>query len=249
MISVICNLKFSMTKHTKTKFIVFGQSRSGSTLLINLLNCHPQIMADQEIYNPLVLFPKIKPLQYLVSTYPLPYANYRLWKSTKPVYGFKLLFFQVQKPEKFLSQLARNNWKFIHIHRDNIWQIALSNIMAMKTNHWHRHTGDESTTETIIIKPERLLNALKTRTQWKTKEFEMIKPYRHLSINYEKDLKDSNNWQATTDKIFNYLGLESHTVTSTMKTTYQKPYSELIENYDELTRLVKGSEFAHLIND
>jgi len=183
----------------------------------------------------------------MILKYPLPYAKYCLWKSNRPVYGFKLLFFQVTKPEKFLAQLARRNWKFIHIHRDNIWQIALSNIIAMKTNHWHRHTGNESTPESITIKPERLLKGLKIRTKWRTKEFDLIKLYEHLSINYERDLKDSNNWQATADKIFNYLGLESHPVTSTMKTTYQKPYSELIENYDELTGLVKNSEFAYLL--
>lgn len=231
-----------------TKFIIFGQSRSGSTLLVHLLNCHPELMVDFEIYNPVHLPLLLKPLIKVIRRYPLPLANYSLWKSNKPVYGFKLLFFQVQNPEKLLSRLHHNNWKFIHIHRDNIWQIALSNIMAMTTDHWHRHTDNESTPESIAIKPERLLNALKNRTQWKTKEFELIKPYEHLSINYEKDLKNSNNWQATADKIFSYLDLESYLVTSTMKTTYQKPYSELIENYDELTGLVNDSEFAYLLH-
>jgi hypothetical protein len=236
-----------MKKKPKTKFIIFGQSRTGSTLLINLLNCHPEIMAELEIFNPVTIPPLLKPLKNIIRAYPLPYANYKLRKTSQPVYGFKLLFFQVKKPDALLAQLNHNNWNFIHIHRDNIWQIALSNIMAMKTSHWHRHTGDESTTETITIKPERLLNALKTRINWKTKECEMIKPYRHLNINYEKDLKDSNNWQATADKIFDYLGLESHPVSTHMKTTYQKPYSELIENYNELFELVKNSEFAYLL--
>lgn len=202
-----------------------------------------------EIYNPLVLFPKIKPLQYLVSTYPLPYANYRLWKSTKPVYGFKLFFFQVLKPEKFLWQLYRNNWKFIHLHRDNIWQIALSNIIAMKTNHWHRNTGNESTPDSVVIDPDRLFRALKNRTHWQEKENKLIEPYNHLSVNYENGLKNSDNWQLTADNIFSFLGIDGQPVTSTMKTTYQKPYSELIENYDELVRMIKDSEFAYLINE
>lgn len=234
---------------TKTKFIIFGQSRSGSTLLINLLSCHPQIRADLEIYNPLLIPALLKPMIKLLQSYPIPYANYRLWKANKPVYGFKLLFFQVQKPEKLLSQLARDNWHFIHIQRDNIWQIALSNIIALQTNHWHRITGIESTPETVVIEPERLFRALKTRSSWKEKESMLMKPYDHLSINYEKDLKNSHVWQVTADKIFNYLGLGSHPVTSTMQPTYQKPYSELIRNYLELIELVKNSEFAYLIDD
>lgn len=231
----------------KTRFIIFGQSRSGSTLLIDLLNNHPQIRADLEIYHSVNIPTLLKPLIKVIQRYPLPYAKYNSWKANMPVYGFKLLFFEVHNPEKLLLQLHRNNWKFIHIHRDNIWQIALSNIMALKTKYWHRFTDNESTPESITIKPERLLNALKIRTQWKTKEFELLKPYKHLSINYERDLKDSNNWQDTADKIFDYLGIESHPVKSTMKTTYQKPYSELIGNYYELTESVKKSEFAYLL--
>jgi LPS sulfotransferase NodH len=236
-----------MTTQSKTKFIIFGQSRTGSNLLIDLLKNHSEIHLDYEIYNREVLFTNIKPLQYLFRAYPLPYANYRLWKSNKPVYGFKLLFFQVQNPEKLLSRLHHNNWKFIHIHRDDIWQIALSNIIALETNRWHSYSENESTPKSIKIKPERLFKALEIRTNWKIKENTLIEPYDHIKINYEKDLKDSNNWQATADKIFSYLGLESHPVTTTMKTTYQKPYSELIENYDELTRLVMDSEFAYLL--
>ena len=236
-----------MTTQAKTKFIIFGQSRSGSTLLINLLNCHPQILADLEIYNPLHIPALLKPLKNVICGYPMPYANYRMWQTAKPVYGFKLLFFQIQKPEKFLSQLARNNWKFVHIHRDNIWQIALSNIIAMKTNHWHRNTGNESTPESVVIDPDRLFRALKTRTAWKAKENRLIEPYDHLKINYEKDLKNHENWQATSDKMFDFLGLENHPVQSTMQPTYQKPYSELIENYLEITELVKNSEFAYLL--
>ena len=186
-----------------TNFIIFGQSRSGSTLLVHLLNCHPELMVDFEIYNPVHLPLLLKPLIKVIRRYPLPLAKYSLWKANKPVYGFKLLFFQVQNPEKLLSQLHRNNWNFIHIHRDNIWQIALSNIMAMTTHHWHRHTGNESTPESIKIKPERLFKALEIRINWKIKENKMMESYDHISINYEKDLRNSNSWQATVDKIFN----------------------------------------------
>lgn len=231
----------------KTKFIIFGQSRSGSTLLVHLLNCHPELLVDFEIYNRDVLFPNIKTLQFLIRAHPLSYTNYKLWKANKPVYGFKLLFFQVQNPKKLLLQLHRNNWKFIHIYRDNIWQIALSNIIAMETNHWHSYSKNESTPKSIKIKPERLFKELEIRTNWKNKENTLIEPYDHIKINYEKDLKNSNNWQSTADKIFSYLGLESHPVTSTMNTTYQKPYSELIENHDELTGFVNDSEFAYLL--
>ncbi len=234
---------------SKTKFIIFGQSRSGSTLLLELIRSHPDITCENEIFNHLKLFPRFKLLSNAISLFPMPYLKYRVRKSDASIYGFKLLFFQVQNPEKLLSQLHHNNWKFVHIHRDNIWQVVLSNIIAMETNHWHSYSENESAPKSIKIKPGRLLKALEIRTNWKIEENKLIEPYDHISINYEKDLKNSNNWQTTADKIFDFLGIESHPVTSTIKPTYQKPYSELIENYHELTELVKNCEYAYLIND
>ncbi|HBE17486.1 MAG TPA: hypothetical protein DEG17_03890 [Cyanobacteria bacterium UBA11149] len=39
------------------KFVIFGQGRTGSTLLYSLLNSHPQIHCDEEILEDRVFFP------------------------------------------------------------------------------------------------------------------------------------------------------------------------------------------------
>ncbi len=34
-----------------TKFVIYGQSRSGSTLLVELINTHPDVQCDGELFN------------------------------------------------------------------------------------------------------------------------------------------------------------------------------------------------------
>jgi len=177
----------------------------------------------------------------------MPYLKYRVNKSGASIYCFKFFFFQVVYPEKFLAQLAHEDWKFVHLYRENILQICLSNIVAMRTNHWHRRTGNEPLIETINIHPNRLLNALKLRTEWRTKELKLIEKYDHISLVYEQDLIHSSSWQQSAEKVFDYIGLPSHEVSAEIKTTYQKPYSELISNYAELITAVKNSAFSHLL--
>ncbi len=236
-------------KNIKTKFIIFGQSRSGSTLLLDLITKHPGIRCDNEIFNKRLLFPGFRPLQYFFRSYPQFYLNYKLHSVSNPVYGFKLFFFQVHHPEKCLRHLASRDWKMIHIHREDILQQSLSNIIALTTEHWHRKTGEDPGLDSIRVEPERLLRVLRNRTRWHEKEKHLIRNYPHRTVVYENDLMKQENWQSTADKIFDYLNICKVSVDSELKPTYQKPYQELISNYDELTSAVKKSPFAYLLNN
>jgi D-mannonate dehydratase len=70
---------------------------------------------------------------------------------------------------------------------------------------------------------------------------------KYLTIYYEDDLEDEKKWQATSDKIFNYLNLESMPVHSNLKKTYDKPYSELITNYDELIECIQQNGVSEIM--
>ena len=214
---------------------------------MELIGSHPDITCENEIFNYVELFPRCKLLSKAIRLFPMPYLNYRVRKSGASIYGFKLFFFQVLYPEKFLTQLAQDKWKFVHLYRENLLQICLSNIIALRTNHWHRRTGNEVLIKYINIHPDRLLKAIKLRVEWRAKELELMKKHVRISLIYEHDLINASSWQKTADRVFEYLGLPSHKVNSTMKTTYQKPYSEIISNYDELINTVKNSEFAYLL--
>lgn len=68
-------------QHTE-KFILFGRGRTGSTLLTDPLNSSNEVACDKEIFNRPVAFPQT----YLKSREKLFH---------KPIYGFKLLSYQL----------------------------------------------------------------------------------------------------------------------------------------------------------
>ena len=51
--------------HPEKKFIIFAQGRSGSTLLVSLMNCHKEIFCDGEILNRLDYGKIYNPLKYI----------------------------------------------------------------------------------------------------------------------------------------------------------------------------------------
>ena len=48
---------------------------------------------------------------------------------------------------------------------------------------------------------------------------------------------NENLWQQTMTRVFKYLNTYPTTVNTDMKKTYPRPYSEIVENYDELKYL------------
>jgi G:T-mismatch repair DNA endonuclease (very short patch repair protein) len=238
-----------MNKNKKTKFIIFGQSRSGSTLLLELIISHPEILCEGELFNKIYRYVNPKWYLKLLRRVPLLYINHRMRKSDAPVYGFKLFFFQVNYPEKLLKQLYGRGWKFVFIRRKDILAQSLSNIIALETNYWHRRKNENGMKQALTIPPERLLKVLKNRTRWKEKEAKMMRDYEHFTVVYETDLKNKDQWQKTLDKVFEYLGVGSAPVKTNLEKTDPRPYSERIQNFDELIDTVKNSKFAHLLED
>ncbi|BAQ61467.1 hypothetical protein GM3708_1873 [Geminocystis sp. NIES-3708] len=73
------------------KFIVFAHYRTGSTLLANLLNCHPDIFCDGEI------FLKFINVHFKKVFFPCIYAESQSLKSNKKNYGCDVKLDQLVK--------------------------------------------------------------------------------------------------------------------------------------------------------
>jgi LPS sulfotransferase NodH len=105
------------------KFVIFTKGRSGSTALVSLLKSQPEIQCDGEI------------LSNFIPT-PMHYVLAKTHSSTKPIYGFKLITHQLvkvqplKKPTEFLKELHQQGYKIIYLRRENLVQLAISNIRA-----------------------------------------------------------------------------------------------------------------------
>ena len=224
------------------RFVIFGAGRCGSTLLVNLMNSLDSVHCDNEILNSRVPFPKL-------------YVDACASRSRSPVYGFKLLGYQIKgvqrinNPEQFLLGLDRSGYKIIVLKRRNLLRHALSNIYArQKKFHYRVWEKNKNKDKAIHIDVNEVLEwivALDRGSKFRSHLFNNLPVL--VSLTYEEDLLDNSRHQATVDKICDCLGILSTPVkTNLVKSTPLKLF-ELIQNYDELVEAVKASKYSHFL--
>lgn len=235
----------------KTKFIIFSQSRSGSTLLRELINSHPSFNCEGE----LIAFSDgyIKNLSFLRFNrlFPYPFIYYRKSLSKAEFYGFTLFIYHVKYLKYQLYLLNRLGWKIIYLCRKDVVSQTISNVLAGQTNKFHNRGetgGMESLNENFKIPEKDFLIQVNDRIRWHRNEEIILKNVDYIPVIYEDDLQSKDNWQAALNRIFHFLGADEYPVNSNLKKTYQKPYSEIVENYSELMQALKENQLDYLLD-
>ena len=221
------------------KFVIFGMGRTGSSLLVSLLNSHPHICCEGEIFRLL----EQPLLRYFWRRYPLPYLAYRQlymkWVQHKGVYGFKLHTKlhgdQIIHTDRFLKTAAQQGWKIIHLQRACLFNQIISGFLANQTG---RYFGDQQPQEAYVqltfpvadfVKRVEQSNAIHRRQQT------LLATIPHLPVIYEQALADKADWVKTVAQVCGYLGIPADSaVTSTVQKPWKYAYAKLIVNYAEL---------------
>lgn len=222
------------------KFAIFGQGRTGSELLLSLIDCHPEIHCEGEMLNKKVWFP------YL-------YLQGRMAKYPNFVYGCKvrtdqLLFDQGIDPVKFTIGLQENGWKIVYISRQNLLRQNISLLIGLARQKWHDTADKPFSDRKIQIDSQELIKYLKLSDLYLEKEREIIGNLPHVNVTYEQDLFNSDRHQPTLDRVFDYLGLSSVPVkTKYVKTSANKKLSDSIENYAEIAAALEKTKYAQFL--
>lgn len=236
-------------KYPEKKFLIYTRGRTGSTLLTELLNCHPEIYCDVEIFNFLYSKNKIK--------YPELYINSCSKRASglgKKVYGFKVKIAQLRYEHKYenyddiLSSLHKNGWKFIHLKRVNFLRHKLSNIVSFQTNIYHLRNGEMDFNKKVTVDCSELLEGITYGEEVEKTEDENLKNIPHHTVVYEDELLDNNKFQETSNKIFDFLGLEKFPVRSDLKRISKEKLEDIIENYEEVENFFRNTEYEKYLN-
>jgi len=231
-------------KTPKQKFVVFFRPRAGSNLVVDLINSHPEVYCDGEIFGVghvgKVLFPKL----YLKGRW--------LRANNKNVYGYKINLNQIVKqgfgPKIFLSDLQQQDCKIIYTERLNSLRQAASFLIAEKRKKWVG-TAENQLTGKVSIDCHALVSKIERLEKAISLEKELLAPYPYLHLAYETDLLSAEQHQATSDRVFEFLGLESLPVkTERVKTAPSHNLADVIENYDEVESVVSQTKFAKFLN-
>ena len=221
---------------SRRKFIIYCQTRTGSTLLVDLLNCHPRVHCDREIF----AFPTIFPARFIQAK--------RLIHFNK-IYGCKIIGDQLEKQvgceymQPFLMELVRKGWKIIHLVRQDISRQAISQIIMEMSGNAHLYATEKREPIKYWLDPSRLQSHVEQILQKTLRDQQVLKSISCLRIVYERDLLYGNRHQETSDIIFDFLGLLATNVGSKFVKVNSPHLSNFIENHEDVKMLL--NEWNH----
>ncbi len=236
-----------MFKRKKIRFFIFGQSRSGSSLLVDIINSHTDIYCDRELLNRNSIKAKDKIRRSIIERFPYFYIKHQINKQHEKVFGFKLLYHQFSTYPLVKPKLFNKEWKIIHIKRKDVFAQTLSGIIAVKTGKYHRYSQDKVDNKTIYIDPQMVLKKLNYRIETTKCEIELLNGLDYLDVVYENDLADSNSWNESMEGVFKYLGVPPIKVSATTLKTDNRTNEERISNYSEILEYLSNSKFSYLL--
>lgn len=228
----------------KTRFFIFGQGRTGSTLLVTMLDSHPQIHCEDE----LLFHPRL---------FPMLYIRGKCVATEKPVTGFHVKCYQLTRDQgmkearPFIERLNREGWKMIFLRRQEVFKHAVSPILAKARNLWHIGKGNESTspTEAVSLKPEAVVGAIRGREKFTRIEEEIVREIKHLPLVYEQDLQTPEQRERTSARLCEYLGVESQILSSPLKATTSKSIASSISNFQEVAEAVRQAGLGSYLDN
>ncbi len=226
-----------------SKFVIFTSGRSGSTLLVDLLNSNPLIQCDLELLKRRVAFP-------------LPLVRSFEQQSEKPVYGWKLLSYQllnvqtgVKDKKAFFEQLIqKENYKLIYLTRGNKVKQALSIIYAFYRGTWHNKEGSEQRQiERFEMDPKIFHHFLKEVDILDKFEKEMIADIPHLFLTYEDNLKEVIQHELTIKHISDYLNIEAVKPDTSLRRVTPSKLENMISNKQQVIKYLANTDYAHYV--
>ncbi len=214
-------------------FLVVSSARSGSSLLVNLLNSHPKISCKGEILNP----------EFLV------YGNFQGQSKARILMHTKAMFFKFRKKNRLGAKLlihqfdelgltmndlmeTLNQPKIIILYRKNLLETYVSLKIAQKNNLWYseKQVNDDS----IEIEPEKLLNYVQRQYELWKDVFSSLGKYENLIfLSYESLATDTDN---SMSKLFNFFHLHAHKTRTVSVRQNPLPLYLKLKNYEELSK-------------
>jgi LPS sulfotransferase NodH len=244
------------------RFVVVGIARTGSTLLVNLLNDHSRVLAFGELFrSPETIGWDIAPfntlrsakLLALYSADPVVFIDeciFRRWPRGWGAVGFKLFYYHArQLPfSRVWEYLAANrDIRILHIKRRNILEQYYSLQQAHKTNVW----ASSKVAGANEQPPLRLeIDACRQHFTWvrcleddctqffKAHEMKEVY-YEDLAANSGREMKG----------VQDFLGLDHERLSVKMARQRRRPLSDAIVNYAELKCAFEDTPWAGFFED
>jgi LPS sulfotransferase NodH len=217
----------------KNKFILFTQGRTGSTLLLNLLNQHPNIYCDNEL------------IQRKFSN-TTKYLDGRALMHSEKVYGLKLKphqiikYLNIEKSRTVVKDLYDNGWKIVYLRRGDFFRHALSNQIAQQRGYFFKTQSEFNNVPKAYLDPEAVRAEYKARFKFKQDEDDALSGLAYKEVVYEQDLMTADQRKDTLSNICRFLNVsDSFTPVVPFVKSTQEDLSRVVSNIDEINSELK----------
>lgn len=225
----------------RTRFVLFAQGRSGSTLLESLLACHPEVCRATEL---LLERRRKRSLRLYVE------AQSRLVSCQ--VWGFKAKVHQLSRnqavdPGRFLRRLDRAGWKIIHLSRRDLLRQAVSHFVRLHRGASHKHE-DGPEPLPLHVDCDALLAQIRDKERYRLEEEAALAHVPHVRVVYEDDLLPRERHQQTADRLFRFLGVEPVPVQTKFVKITPERLVDVVDNFDEVVAALRSTPYARFLD-
>ncbi len=243
------------------KFVILAGRRSGTTLLANSLDSHPQIECTKETFStkrrwkyfqidrPSSPFYKFRSaslqrqIDYMFRRKQLIDVfltqEFNTAADTVKARGIRLSYEQAHKYPEILEWIIEHDVKVIHLIRENSLKAILSQFTAQKREVYHVTSKVERVT--VQVPPDKLKKLLTKRTNNIETYRRMFKDRPYCEIFYESFVA---NQETETRRMLGFLQID-HFMPLTSNLVKQNPDSlkDILENYEEVAQAFRGTAF------
>jgi hypothetical protein len=213
-------------------FAIVCEGRSGSNLLVDLLQSHPDIECAGELYHPVV--GTFKDHQALTDR---QFLDHQVYRTAKPIRGFKMPINWILERPDTIREFRIDQYKIIRLDRENLFDQFLSLKLATLNANWCSDTTYDL--QRIRVDPWEWLEFAGVRRGVIWVMDTLCQPFARFRITYEQLLTE----HAQT-ALLQFLGAAPMPLQTRKIRMRTKPVDEIVENYDELAQMFKNSPHA-----
>jgi len=256
----LCGLPLSAKRKGSVLMIHVG--RCGSTVIGNMLDQHPDIYWDGEIYHTKWRYNGFKFRDFDSEKF----IKRQMVVSGKRYYGFELkpladqhLAIVKKNMEEFLDEMKRCGvTHYIVLERKNYLRRMISQYAGTKSNVRHIE-GAQSILTQVSINPDAvsfghvsdtkpLLECFDEIRDVYAQTLQLLGPERVLQLHYEDDILNKGPFIAYA-RICDFLGVEQMNPPVKLSVTNPFRVSDMIYNYDEIKEVMTGTPYEWMLEE
>jgi LPS sulfotransferase NodH len=241
------------------RFVILGQQRCGTTMLVSALNSHRRITCHGEIFHPRAFdgrslersgrAVRARRFKKLVrDMVPITYAHgtaYHGYEAGTAAVGFKLMLDQLisfRKGALVTFLLSNDDIKLIHVWRHNVLERYLSALVARRLRVTYSSRGTPLRPRAMRLDPAKCEADFERIHEGKEHIQRTFAGPRLFTVAYEGLVSDPRQAYG---EVQEHIGVEAEPILPGTQKQGVWPVEELISNYAELARHFAGTRWAY----